>query len=176
MIDGKIKYSLKPGEWNKQYQRMMRYYRHFENIGSGTVQIGRLDAEDIAISFFQNCHHLKEWLLKDSSSGKFVPDIEENINSSRHLSLCADIANGSKHLKLNRNQRSKVVQKVQRLNYHHVLEIRSDSEEVKHSLKSITWTVVTDKENIDGFRLATDCINDWRTYLKDKGLIIELRG
>jgi hypothetical protein len=170
----RTEYRLIPGEWNKQYHRMMRYYWRFEKFGSGSEQISKDDAEDVVISFFQNCYHLKDWLKSDVRSIDYVKDIEKFINRSQNLSLCADIANGSKHLKLNKSSRSKVIQKTQRINYHHVLEIGSGSEGVKYSLKSITWTIETDKENFDGFKLATTCVNELREYLYNKGLIVKI--
>ena len=45
-------------------------------------------------------HHLKDWLGNDSSSRVTRADGDSLINRSQVLQLRADLANGSKHLKL----------------------------------------------------------------------------
>jgi hypothetical protein len=56
--------------------------------------------QDEAYAFFQNCYHLKDWLKNDPTTAAAVNDIEEFICRSQNLSLCADVCNGSKYLKL----------------------------------------------------------------------------
>ena len=43
---------------------------------------------------------LKDWLKNDPHSQSVVSDIEVMIDHSESLQLCADLANGSKHLTL----------------------------------------------------------------------------
>ena len=48
--------------------------------------------------------HLKDWILNDSDFGaRDKQALEADIYSSRCLLACADLANGSKHLSLNRS-------------------------------------------------------------------------
>jgi hypothetical protein len=52
----------------------------------------------------KNCYHLKDWLKNDPTTQPVVGDVEQVITASTYLSLCADLANGSKHLTLTRSR------------------------------------------------------------------------
>jgi hypothetical protein len=57
--------------------------------------------EDFLYALFQNCWHVKDWILSDSSAPKTLKDavrrvVEEGAIDA--LMLCADVANGSKHV------------------------------------------------------------------------------
>jgi len=60
---------------------------------------GSPDLEDFVFAFFQNCHHLQEWLLKTSNVDR--KDIDALLVSTPQLRVCRDICNGTKHLTLN---------------------------------------------------------------------------
>ncbi len=57
-------------------------------------------AIDAVLSFFEAVHHLKDWLGNDPVSGITKAEGDALINRSLMLRLCADLANGSKHLSL----------------------------------------------------------------------------
>jgi len=61
-------------------------------------------ALDRVLSFFETIHHFKDWLRNDPKSGVTKTDVHAVIDSSLALQLCADLANGSKHLKLTNSQ------------------------------------------------------------------------
>jgi hypothetical protein len=61
---------------------------------------GTESALDATLSFFEAAHHLKDWLGNDPSSGITKADGDSLISRSPMLKLCADLANGSKHLVL----------------------------------------------------------------------------
>lgn len=61
-------------------------------------------AIDTVLSFFEAIHHLKDWLVNDPMSGITKNEAESLINRSPMLRLCADLANGSKHLSLTRSR------------------------------------------------------------------------
>ncbi len=68
----------------------------FESVG-GLVPI------DVVIFTCQSMWHLKDWILNDPSFGaKDNKKFKEEIHASRCLLVCSDIANGSKHLSLDR--------------------------------------------------------------------------
>jgi hypothetical protein len=76
--------------------------RRFDDVRA--VYSGRAGDTDAAIdavqSFFEVVHHLKDWLRNDPASGVTKAAGDSLINGSPVLQLCADLANGSKHLKL----------------------------------------------------------------------------
>jgi hypothetical protein len=57
--------------------------------------------EDYLYALFQNCWHLKDWILSDSDAPQGLKGAVERVDAERKidaLMLCADVANGSKHL------------------------------------------------------------------------------
>lgn len=65
--------------------------------------LGGLTFYDIVVFASQAMWHLKDWVLNDSHFGaKDRTSLKAEIHSSRCLLVCSDIANGSKHLSLDR--------------------------------------------------------------------------
>ena len=85
--------------WQAQWARG---HRRLDDVWAVcTGRPGGTDAAiDIVQSFLEAAHHLKGWLGNDPSSGVTKADGDRLINGSPVLKLCADLANGSKHLKL----------------------------------------------------------------------------
>jgi hypothetical protein len=60
-----------------------------------------MDYEDMLWAFFQNCWHLKDWILNDATAPPTLKDgIEDKVTDYEPLQFCADLANRSKHLTL----------------------------------------------------------------------------
>lgn len=54
------------------------------------------DAEDYLYAFFQNCYHLRDWLL-----GTYSQDaIDDFLKSTLPMRICRDVANLTKHFAL----------------------------------------------------------------------------
>ena len=63
--------------------------------------IGTLRFYDIVIFTCQCMWHLKDWILNDIEFGeKDTKTLNDDIHSEKCLLICADLANGSKHLSL----------------------------------------------------------------------------
>jgi hypothetical protein len=88
----------------KCYQdQLERIYRLMEIIDAKDPQplIGRLRFEDVLIFVCQCMWHLKDWVLNDSEFGaRDLKQLNADIHSEKCLLICADLANGSKHLVL----------------------------------------------------------------------------
>jgi hypothetical protein len=85
--------------WPQQHARMMRAYQRTTVATAVTVQV-----EDDFSSFFGWCFHLKDWLKNDPTvpaAIKAAAGVLANTNES--LRLCADLANGIKHLRATRS-------------------------------------------------------------------------
>jgi hypothetical protein len=66
---------------------------------------GALTFYDIAIFACQNMWHLKDWVLNDPNfRPKDLGKLKADIHTEKSLLICADIANGSKHLTLTRSK------------------------------------------------------------------------
>lgn len=72
---------------------------------------------DDAHAFFTCCFHLKDWLQKDKKGvpGKVRKKVEGKVKGNMWLRLCADLANGSKHMVLNETRRFKEDSRVEPL-------------------------------------------------------------
>lgn len=141
----------------EQFERTKRWYRKFKEINDGTENNQSTDHhKDIVYCFFQNCHHLKDWIKNDTSSSVTKGVVKGFIKENRCLLLCADICNGSKHLILDRKPRSgetpEFVSKTVRLTLGSKTNI------------AINWVIQTSSGNIDAFQLATQCMNAWNNF------------
>src|SRR5687767_6889445 len=85
-----------PG-WREQWDRTQRWFVKFDRIVTTPQYVPTDDAFDVVYAFFQNCWHVKDWLRNDPSVAPLVGDVERCVNDSDALSVCADMANGSKH-------------------------------------------------------------------------------
>lgn len=87
--------------WRVQYDRMRRWH---ERIRSAT-KVDELYIDSV-YAFFIFCFQLKDWIRADPSLAPEVADeAEQLIKSDFHMSLCADLANGLKHVSVTRNRR-----------------------------------------------------------------------
>lgn len=80
-----------------QWNRTNRWFARLE----GADQLTTPHCDDLAWAFFQNCWHLKDWIKNDEA----IPSddrvsIETIVEGHPALMICADLANGSKHLEL----------------------------------------------------------------------------
>ena len=85
--------------WQSQWTRVHSRLDDVRAVYTGR-EGGTEGALDTTLSFFEAVHHLKDWLRNDPSSGITKADGDSLINRSPMLQLCADLANGSKHLVL----------------------------------------------------------------------------
>ena len=148
----------------EQYERMQRSYDRFCEIKSGLADKVSADYEDGVYAFFMHCYHLKDWVKNDSDVKSRMPnidtDVEQFINESEALSLCAELCNSLKRLELNRSHSSEP-RIFGRKRYHYQLNIGSRS-----SIR-LEWLVErNNKPPTDALELATECIAEWDKFLQ----------
>jgi len=83
--------------WHEQYDRMHKSHRKLRTVSRGEGTLSSSDeARDALYHFFQDAYHVRDWVQNDQQSR-----IERiSIKDSDVLCLCADLCNGTKHLKL----------------------------------------------------------------------------
>ena len=148
----------------EQYERMQRSYDTFREINSRLADKVSSDYEDDVFAFFMHCYHLKDWIKNDPSLKARMPnigtDVEQFINESERLSLCADVCNSLKRLELDRSHTSEP-RIFGRKRYHSQLNIGS------RSSIGLQWLVDRNNEPpIDAFELATECSAEWDKFLQ----------
>ena len=153
--------------WQEQHERMMRSHRRLTGIAGGQIVASSDEARDALLHFFQDAYHLKDWIRNDPSVS--TSDVEDVINSTEPLQLCADLCNGTKHFRLNR--------------------ARTGDNSTAFTAQSVTvrpatigsgrsadpalhgWTVESRGQSHEAIDLADSVLSEWRTWLSIEGLV-----
>jgi hypothetical protein len=150
------------GEYVEQYQRMIRSYARFVAMDQGQIYDRSSEKyDDEVFAFFLNCYHLKDWIKNDRAAGLAAQNHVENfINSSYLLKLCADICNSHKHLRL-KAPRSDGNPRFTKRHY----KLLGDRTATTISVK---FEIETSRGPVDAFTLATQCIDEWKAFIISK--------
>jgi hypothetical protein len=155
------------GKYLEQYERMKRSYEKFARIKQGrSHDMPSVNYEDEIYTFFQNCHHLKDWIKNDKTIRARIrtigSDVENFVRESEPLMLSADLCNSLKHLE-NRNRSGENPTFGPK---HYNLELGSGPPTIK-----MDWSVERDtKGPVDAFDLANECVKAWDQFMSNNGL------
>jgi hypothetical protein len=151
-------------QWRAKYDTMHRWHKRLTESES-VAQHGVDDFE----AFFIHCFHLKDWLKNDPEVDITIGTAAEAlVNSSDALRICADLANGVKHLRLDRprGDRTTRMEALGRvvddpssdsgIGFVDVVVIFSGQE------KGLCW---------DASGVASACIAEWKDFLQRRGLL-----
>ena len=145
-------------KYQEQYNRLNRWYIRFKEINDGKIHNTPSEYyQDDVYAFFMNCYHLKDWIINDTAAASVANNVENYINNNPELSLCADICNGLKHLRLisdRSGERPKFGKKRGNL----VIGSGPITIALKYEIKTNSGT-------IDAFDLATKCIKAWEIFI-----------
>lgn len=142
-----------------KYRSMQRSYKRLEKINTNNGnEISNVDARDATEDFFNQTYHFKDWLKKDKTI-QLLSDVEEYINRSSALALAADYCNSFKHGGLNKDSRSG--KELQKINTHIKLDLTPAG-----FVASSRLEITIDQKSYDAFLLASNCINEWETFLE----------
>jgi hypothetical protein len=156
-------------EYIDRLNKLKRWYERFRAINDGRVHDSPSDNyQDDVISFFCECHHFKDALKADGSfhiskcndiAEKHTCAIENFINENQCLSICADICNKAKHVRLNRDPRSGALPEFESKQVHLTL---GGHQPVIQATYTITWN----EKKINAFELASECVKKWEDFIK----------
>lgn len=84
----------------EQFQRTKRWFKRFEEIQNGRSHTRESEYyQDIVYAFFQNCWHIKDWILNSTNiNDSQKSNIKAFFYQNTDMKICRDIANGTKHL------------------------------------------------------------------------------
>jgi hypothetical protein len=136
-------------------QRVMRWYQRLLDLYSGSVQQPPEIALDQMLVFFIFCHQLKDWVIKETNIPK--PEVEGFITQNRCLAICADIANGTKHLGIGDNHTPRSGEDIR---IREAYALTQDRHVVPRPI-----ITMEDHTTIDIADLASDCIEKWNEFL-----------
>jgi hypothetical protein len=149
--------------WHEQYQRTRRWYERVSLASSVTDYV----ADDF-YAFFVSCWHLKDWLKADLGvSSTIRGEVETFVNGNLWLRLCADLANGAKHLKLDQRARYDVQARVERTSI-----LNTDFLMAPFPIATVLVVMLGGQPH-DPRRVARSCMNAWNTFLADRGLAVD---
>ncbi len=153
--------------WNEQWERIGRWHARVQSTAAGrTHELTTLHYEDEVYALFQAIHHFKDWLRNDSA--KPLPDgvnVESYVNQTECLRWCADLANGSKHLRAARQARVDPNLAISRRHY----SVKFDSGAAPSV--SATFKVAGAGTSRDAVALIDECIAAWEAFLRKHHLL-----
>jgi hypothetical protein len=147
--------------WEMQWSRVLRRLDDVRAVYGGR-EGGTDSAVDNVQSFFEAVHHLKDWLGNDPSSGVTKADGDSLINGSRNLQLCADLANGSKHLTLTSTRTGDPSTTIARND----VTVFLAAGNVTHR-----FYVQSTGAEYDVLQIAEAAVDDWKKFLSTRGLL-----
>ena len=140
----------------EQWERVKRWWTRVREVSHGRSNVFYAEfGEDEIFAFFLNCYHLKDWIKNDHSSGHLKDLVEDYIEKSLALSICADLCNGLKHLQRDPKRirkRAKFGPSIYKI-------VDADSATV-----AISSTIITESGNYDAYDIATRCLCDWERF------------
>jgi hypothetical protein len=151
--------------WSEQYRRMLRSHARLIEIAQGRMMASSEQARDALFHFFQDAYHLKDWIKNDSEVTTSV--VEKWINETDALRLCADLCNGSKHLRLTRSRTGDLGTSFA------VQDVTVQPGPVGHPSKPQRhgWRVDSGDHSWDAVELADNVLRDWRSWLRSERLL-----
>jgi hypothetical protein len=147
--------------WKSQWRRVMTGLNQVEAVYAGRDSETE-DALDAVFLFFQAAHHLKDWLGNDPASGVAKADVDALINESPMLQLCADLANGSKHLALTRTRTGDRSTSITR---------NSATVHVGEGTVAHRFYVYSNGNDYDVLEIAQAAVRELADFLTDKDLL-----
>ena len=129
--------------------------------------------EDDVWSFFQNAWHLKDWIKNDPElSQKDRDAVEGDVGGLEVLRICADLANRSKHLRLEHKRLDANISK--RSTHIHAgavhLSLSSGSSVVPGYAELIFTIVADDGREFGVIETAEQAVAEWRELLNRYGV------
>ncbi|MFB7301336.1 hypothetical protein [Streptomyces rubiginosohelvolus] len=147
--------------WESQWDRVGRRLEDVRAVYEGAP--GGTDvAVDRVLSFFEAVYHLKDWLGNDPTVQVTKANGDELIDKHQVLQLCADLANGSKHLKLDRTRTGDISTTVARND----VEVLVGTGSSRHR-----FYVASGGTEYDARQIAEDAVTEWERFLSRRGLV-----
>jgi len=145
----------------EQFERVKRWYERFKMTDSGRPHTHPSDYyQDEVYAFFQNCHHLRDWILNDDNLNIDAETLRNFINNHQELQICGDLCNGTKHLTLT-GRWSPINPEFGAQHFDLKLEVPNNKATI-----SVKYSIDTDTGGMDAFDLATECLQIWEEFIK----------
>jgi hypothetical protein len=151
-----------PPEWREQYDQMCRWHARLAAASAVDLQL-----VDDFYAFCLVCFHLKDWLKNDASAEVDEKVVEQYVNGNLWLGLCADLANGAKHLKL--RDRSRRFEGTHHPETTLVLDLGLGISLLP--VKPALTIPLPPGERVTALRFVESCVDAWDEFLRTHGLL-----
>jgi hypothetical protein len=145
--------------------RLNYQFSKLEPIRNGVFPEFCGNTEFELFSFYEICYHLKDWIIK-SPNYSSLKNVENFINDSPSLRICADICNRLKHKTLTKRPRSKSQLGIFKLSS--TITVGPDPSHAKVSLDKAT--IETERGEECCYALAEQCMKEWERYFAENGI------
>ncbi len=151
----------------EQLERAKRFLNRIRQlyVGGGIPYEEKKNHDDDVISFFIHCYHVKDWIVTSNKIGLTKDEVENYINDNEALKICADLCNGEKHYKLQRNGRTG---KQPHLAYRNYSALYYTPESGQPPRIKGSYKILSKDSFFDALELAEACIELWDTFINDK--------
>jgi len=145
----------------EQLEIVGRYLERIRRMYSGNNSLEWDDRhfhKDDVYSFFVHCNHLRDWVLQLNKIGIKKTDIKSFISENKPIQICADLANYSKHCRLEHKTWSGDTPHIsgsihKSANMHDDLGVKSE------------FFIVAGSEIFDALELAEQCWDLWGLFI-----------
>src|SRR5947208_1236767 len=143
--------------YTQQLKRLERKYRSLlqEKDAIGDTNIDEI--RDLLLSFFQDCWHLKDWLLNSTEIDE--QQLQSFISNSLEMNMCREICNTAKHLVLHRPA---PLPQARLEDFKHIGVPLALAREYESNGDKLTFLFMQQK--YDAFELAGRCLVLWREF------------
>jgi hypothetical protein len=119
---------------------------------------------DIVLAFFQNCYHVRDWLL--ASKPELENQIADLFRNHFEMGACRDVCNGFKHKALTNPTHDKDFNLYSEYDYFEVMS-GSGNSPIKYNA---VFADGPDVKKFELFVLAQACLDLWTQFFQDSGL------
>ncbi len=145
--------------YQQQLRRLERKYRALIQKKDAIEDTNIDEIRDLLLSFFQDCWHLRDWLIKSTEVDE--QKLQSFLTNSLEMNMCREICNTAKHLVLDRpNKLPQARLETFFWDFGVPLPLAREYEPNGDKL-----TFVFLQQKYDAFELASRCLDLWREFL-----------
>jgi hypothetical protein len=152
-----------------QWERVNRWHSKLAQIPAALPdrEPAKSFALDVVWAFFENCFHLRHWVIKEATDEKKRRlEVDAFIDGSAAMQLCRDVANGVKHYRLDPAKRTTHDANWSTATRSEPVVITGQGSRLVggHGPRWVFTGIGHNEPNM--FDVADECLAAWRSFLK----------
>lgn len=146
--------------YRQQLERLERKYNKLANKRNFVNDKNITEIQDLILSFFQDCWHLGDWVIKSTDVDK--SSLEDFLVNSLELQICREVCNTSKHLFLDRHTQKNGARLA---NFQNVDLPIALVREYNPEGDRLNFLIRGNNGKYDAFDLAKNCLIQWKNFI-----------